>query len=262
MQETPSPTFFNVPFNLFIRLCFLHFDLPLPSHTSTDLLHPLSHAWFQITFCWRRWSGELTPASIVSCFSLVLCIKPQFQKIKSMTLPAARTKGKQKTPTPPHRLISSAEGGHHNREPEPHIIIPSAAFAGSIISFILCPGTDSLVPTSRKYSGPLNCAIQTIKPEGVNGLFRGGIGIISGGLSGIVDRKLLIAMMLSAHQRAQEVIQSAADKTCNRTLSVPKHMKRPIYVYYQLDNFYQNHRRSVDVFLNQTNSVFSEVLML
>ncbi|KAI3496601.1 hypothetical protein L1887_38969 [Cichorium endivia] len=40
-------------------------------------------------------------------------------------------------------------------------------------------------------------------------------------------------------------IQSTADKTCNRTLSVPKHMKQPIYVYYQLDNFYQNHRRYV-----------------
>ncbi|KAJ9551194.1 hypothetical protein OSB04_015239 [Centaurea solstitialis] len=26
---------------------------------------------------------------------------------------------------------------------------------------------------------------------------------------------------------------------------VPKHMKQPIYVYYQLDNFYQNHRRYV-----------------
>ncbi|XP_024959604.1 ALA-interacting subunit 1-like [Cynara cardunculus var. scolymus] len=40
-------------------------------------------------------------------------------------------------------------------------------------------------------------------------------------------------------------IQSLADKTCNRTLTVPKHMKQPIYVYYQLDNFYQNHRRYV-----------------
>ncbi|CAH1447524.1 unnamed protein product [Lactuca virosa] len=34
-------------------------------------------------------------------------------EIKSMTLLAARSKGKQKTPTPPHRLISSAEG-HSN----------------------------------------------------------------------------------------------------------------------------------------------------
>ncbi|KAI3703724.1 hypothetical protein L1987_73918 [Smallanthus sonchifolius] len=40
-------------------------------------------------------------------------------------------------------------------------------------------------------------------------------------------------------------IQSDADKTCNRTLTVPKYMKQPIYVYYQLDNFYQNHRRYV-----------------
>ncbi|XP_076926088.1 ALA-interacting subunit 3-like [Bidens hawaiensis] len=40
-------------------------------------------------------------------------------------------------------------------------------------------------------------------------------------------------------------IQSNADKTCNRTLTVPKRMKKPIYVYYQLDNFYQNHRRYV-----------------
>ncbi|CAK9183153.1 unnamed protein product, partial [Ilex paraguariensis] len=37
-------------------------------------------------------------------------------------------------------------------------------------------------------------------------------------------------------------IQTPGEKTCNRTLTVPKHMKHPIYVYYQLDNFYQNHR--------------------
>ncbi|KAI4333265.1 hypothetical protein L6164_018097 [Bauhinia variegata] len=35
------------------------------------------------------------------------------------------------------------------------------------------------------------------------------------------------------------------DKTCTRQLNVTKHMKQPIYVYYQLDNFYQNHRRYV-----------------
>ncbi|KAL4562319.1 hypothetical protein LXL04_034519 [Taraxacum kok-saghyz] len=78
------------------------------------------------------------------------------------------------------------QGGDNNRKPEPHIIIPSAAFAGSIISFILCPselvkcrmqiqGTDSVVPTSLKYTGPLNCAIQTVKAEGVTGLFKGGV---------------------------------------------------------------------------------------
>ncbi|KAF8019489.1 hypothetical protein BT93_G0236 [Corymbia citriodora subsp. variegata] len=35
------------------------------------------------------------------------------------------------------------------------------------------------------------------------------------------------------------------NKTCMRSLIVPKLMKSPIYVYYQLSNFYQNHRRYV-----------------
>lgn len=34
-------------------------------------------------------------------------------------------------------------------------------------------------------------------------------------------------------------------KDCTRILTVTKEMKQPIYVYYQLDNFYQNHRRYV-----------------
>ncbi|KAJ4977351.1 hypothetical protein NE237_002457 [Protea cynaroides] len=42
-----------------------------------------------------------------------------------------------------------------------------------------------------------------------------------------------------------EFIKSNASKTCHRKLTVTKHMKKPIYVYYQLDKFYQNHRRYV-----------------
>ncbi|KAG6755061.1 hypothetical protein POTOM_040875 [Populus tomentosa] len=33
-------------------------------------------------------------------------------------------------------------------------------------------------------------------------------------------------------------------KNCSRILKVRKHMKAPIYIYYQLDNYYQNHRSS------------------
>ncbi|GAM28032.1 hypothetical protein SAMD00019534_112080 [Acytostelium subglobosum LB1] len=33
--------------------------------------------------------------------------------------------------------------------------------------------------------------------------------------------------------------------TCNFTMSIPKKMKAPVYMYYRLDNFYQNHRRYV-----------------
>ncbi|KAL6844955.1 hypothetical protein ACP4OV_025614 [Aristida adscensionis] len=36
---------------------------------------------------------------------------------------------------------------------------------------------------------------------------------------------------------------SSIDKTCTRILKIPKDMKKPVYVYYQLDKFYQNHRR-------------------
>ncbi|EPS67494.1 hypothetical protein M569_07280, partial [Genlisea aurea] len=35
------------------------------------------------------------------------------------------------------------------------------------------------------------------------------------------------------------------DKTCIRNITVPRRMKSPIFVYYQLYNFYQNHRRYV-----------------
>lgn len=43
---------------------------------------------------------------------------------------------------------------------------------------------------------------------------------------------------------SESFIQNAdIKKTCIRTLKVPKKMVAPIFVYYQLENFYQNHRR-------------------
>nr|POE46503.1 putative ala-interacting subunit 2 [Quercus suber] len=38
---------------------------------------------------------------------------------------------------------------------------------------------------------------------------------------------------------------SSYPKNCSRTLKVKRYMKAPIYIYYQLDNYYQNHRRYV-----------------
>ncbi|MED6206650.1 Mitochondrial arginine transporter bac1 [Stylosanthes scabra] len=77
------------------------------------------------------------------------------------------------------------QGGVQSGKPQPQVIIPSAAYGGAIISFVLCPtelvkcrmqiqGTDSLVPKSSRYSSSLDCALKTVKSEGVTGIFRGG----------------------------------------------------------------------------------------
>ncbi|XP_010538551.1 PREDICTED: putative ALA-interacting subunit 2 isoform X2 [Tarenaya hassleriana] len=41
------------------------------------------------------------------------------------------------------------------------------------------------------------------------------------------------------------ITDKTVSKNCTRYLKVQKHMKAPIYIYYQLDNYYQNHRRYV-----------------
>ncbi|KAG8645349.1 ALA-interacting subunit 3 [Manihot esculenta] len=62
----------------------------------------------------------------------------------------------------------------------------------------------------------------------------------------IVDRYDKDCIPSSHSSLPLEYIQnSKSDKTCTRKLTVPKQMKSPVYVYYQLDNFYQNHRRYV-----------------
>ncbi|XP_062097383.1 mitochondrial arginine transporter BAC1-like isoform X3 [Humulus lupulus] len=77
------------------------------------------------------------------------------------------------------------QGSTQSSAPQPHVIIPSAAYGGAIISFVLCPselikcrmqvqGTDSLVTLTSRYSGPLDCIVKTVKSEGVKGIFRGG----------------------------------------------------------------------------------------
>ncbi|KAF8069781.1 hypothetical protein N665_1136s0015 [Sinapis alba] len=61
----------------------------------------------------------------------------------------------------------------------------------------------------------------------------------------IVDRYDNDCIPAPARTNKVAFIQGAAPKACNRTLTVTKRMKQPIYVYYQLENFYQNHRRYV-----------------
>lgn len=45
--------------------------------------------------------------------------------------------------------------------------------------------------------------------------------------------------------RVAYIKDDTISKNCTRTIRVQNHMKAPIYVYYELDNFYQNHRRYV-----------------
>ncbi|CAN6553089.1 unnamed protein product [Malus baccata var. baccata] len=83
------------------------------------------------------------------------------------------------------QMKQSLQGSAQGVGPQPQVIIPSAAYSGAVISFILCPselvkcrmqiqGTDSVVPMSRRYGSPLDCALTTVKNDGVRGIFRGG----------------------------------------------------------------------------------------
>uniref|UniRef100_A0A804IZ23 Uncharacterized protein n=1 Tax=Musa acuminata subsp. malaccensis TaxID=214687 RepID=A0A804IZ23_MUSAM len=82
------------------------------------------------------------------------------------------------------RILITEGGEIQNNRPQLQVIIPSAAFAGALISFILCPtelvkcrmqvqGKDAAMFV--RYNGPLECALKTIQQEGVKGIFRGGL---------------------------------------------------------------------------------------
>ncbi|KAL6629095.1 hypothetical protein ACP70R_028860 [Stipagrostis hirtigluma subsp. patula] len=61
----------------------------------------------------------------------------------------------------------------------------------------------------------------------------------------IVDRYDDVCVPDNVTDKLAYIQNSTIPKTCTRTLTVTKDMKQPIFVYYQLDNFYQNHRRYV-----------------
>ncbi|KAG0472422.1 hypothetical protein HPP92_016968 [Vanilla planifolia] len=158
------------------------------------------------------------------------------------------------------------QGEAQSNKPQLRVIIPSAAFGGALISMILCPaelvkcriqvqGKDSAVSSYIRYNDPLDCALKTIKNEGVAGMFRGGlatllresignaaffttyessrhyihsklrpskslaakflqdmgIGIISGGISGMAFWVAVLPMDV-----AKTVIQTAPDSKCCR----------------------------------------------
>lgn len=61
----------------------------------------------------------------------------------------------------------------------------------------------------------------------------------------IIDRYDNACLTGSKSEKVQAIQNATRNSTCVRSLRVTKRMKQPIYIYYQLDNFYQNHRRYV-----------------
>ncbi|XP_024368756.1 ALA-interacting subunit 1 [Physcomitrium patens] len=59
------------------------------------------------------------------------------------------------------------------------------------------------------------------------------------------DMECLPSTLATKADRVSYIQNSAVDHSCNVTLTIPKRMKPPVYVYYELTNFYQNHRRYV-----------------
>lgn len=74
----------------------------------------------------------------------------------------------------------------------------------------------------------------------------------------VVDRYDNDCLPDSYATNPESFIQSnKTNKTCVRTLKIPRKMTAPIFIYYQLDNFYQNHRRYViEVCIRSLNSCF------
>ncbi|AQK68782.1 ALA-interacting subunit 3 [Zea mays] len=61
----------------------------------------------------------------------------------------------------------------------------------------------------------------------------------------IVDRYDDACIPANVTEKLAYIQNDSIPKTCTRNLTITKDMKQPIFVYYQLDNFYQNHRRYV-----------------
>ncbi|TYJ30490.1 hypothetical protein E1A91_A06G133800v1 [Gossypium mustelinum] len=64
------------------------------------------------------------------------------------------------------------QGEVQSSGPQPQVIIPSAAFGGAIISFVLCPS--ELVKLACNKAELLQCRIQVQGADSVTGMFRGG----------------------------------------------------------------------------------------
>jgi hypothetical protein len=61
----------------------------------------------------------------------------------------------------------------------------------------------------------------------------------------VVDRYDSACLPSNVSDKVAYIQNPDSNKNCTRKVKITKDMTQPIYVYYQLDNFYQNHRRYV-----------------
>lgn len=101
-------------------------------------------------------------------------------------------------------------------------------------------------PTSKK---PANTAFKQQRLKAWQPILTPKPVILSFLIIGIVFIPIGIGIVISSNDVIEVDVQydNICDpgQVCNITLNVPKDMKSPVYLYYRLDNYYQNHRRYV-----------------
>ncbi|KAJ0966201.1 hypothetical protein J5N97_027339 [Dioscorea zingiberensis] len=138
------------------------------------------------------------------------------------------------------------QGEAPSSHPQLQVIIPSAAYGGAIISLILCPaelvkcrmqvqGKESSGSMYARYSGPSDCALKTLKSEGLKGIFRGGYTTLLRESIGNATFFTTYEFTVLPLDVAKTVIQTAPDTSSSRN---PFQTLRSIYRRVGFRGFY------------------------
>ncbi|KAL0239437.1 hypothetical protein GEMRC1_009545 [Eukaryota sp. GEM-RC1] len=72
--------------------------------------------------------------------------------------------------------------------------------------------------------------------------------IISISITSLIASLLLLILHSSPIQVSDQYSSTCTDSLCDITLNIPETIKAPVYIYYELSNFHQNHRRYISSF--------------
>ncbi|XP_020269990.1 putative ALA-interacting subunit 2 [Asparagus officinalis] len=138
------------------------------------------------------------------------------------------------------RLSSSSSSSGSSSGSQVHAFVPRRS-GGAFYKF-----TQQSLPTCKPSLTPVSVIITFL----LMGVVFIPVGIIclhaSDSVVEIVDRydNECIPEVYRSNKLAY-IKDSSISKNCSRTIRVQSHMKAPIYIYYELDNYYQNHRRYI-----------------